>query len=95
MSVDWKTFELPDQVDIAARDGLHAFLLAHQSEPVRLSAARLRRVDTLLVQYLLCVAQDWAVRGLGFALTDVAAVQADTLTLIGVTSNILPWEAAA
>jgi len=94
MSFDWKSYQLPERVDLAEEDGLHAFLLEHQSMPVRLSAAGLRRVDTLLVQYLVCVARDWTARGLDFALTDVAAPQADTLKQIGVTADLLPWTEA-
>jgi len=95
MSVGWKTFVLPERVDLVADSGLQGFLLAHHAEPVRVSAARLKRVDSLLVQYLMAVARDWATRGVGFAVTDVAAPQADILKLIGVTPDLLPWAEAA
>lgn len=95
MPVDWKTYALPERVDQIAESGLHAFLLAHQHAPVRLSAAALRRLDTGLIEYLMAVAQDWAARGVGFALCDLAPPQARVLTLIGVTPAMLPWQEAS
>ena len=95
MSLDWKTFALPERVELRAESGLHRFLLAHRDAAVRLSAARLRRVDTRVVQYLMAVARDWADRGLGFVVSDIAAPQAAVLTLIGVTPELLPWQEAA
>jgi len=92
---EWPTFALPERVDLTADCGLEAFLRAHQGSPVRLQAAGLRRLDGLLVQYLLAVAQDWAARGLGFVVTDVRVEQAAILRLVGVGPDHLPWKAAA
>ena len=94
MYVDWKTYALPERVDSIADSGLHAFLLAHLQAPVRLSAATLRRLDMQLIEYLIAVARDWANRGTGFLLCDLAPPQAKTLTLIGVTPALLPWQEA-
>lgn len=94
MSAEWKTFSLPDRAEGIALSGLQAFLLAQQSEPVRLSAAAWRRVDTRLVQYLMAVSQDWASRKVDFLLGDVPAPQAAILSLIGVTPELLTWQEA-
>ena len=94
MSVDWKTYALPERVDSIADSGLHAFLLAHPQAPVRLSAAALRRLDTRLIEYLLAVARDRADHEIGFVLCDIASPQAKVLTLIGVTQALLPWQEA-
>ena len=92
MSVDWKTYVLPERVDSIADSGMHAFLLAHPHAPVRLSAAGLRKLDTRLIEYLLAVARDWAARGVGFVLCDLAPPQAKVLTLLGITPALLPWQ---
>lgn len=92
MSVDWKSFTLPDRIETIAESELHAFLLANQTAPVRLSAASLRRIDTRMLQYLIIVAQDWALRNIAFVVCDVKAPQAAMLTLIGVTQALLPWQ---
>lgn len=94
MSVDWKTYVLPERVELVADSGLHAFLLAHAEAPVRLSAAGLRRLDTRLIEYLIAVARDWAARGQGFTLGDLAPAQAAALLRIGVTAEILPRQEA-
>lgn len=94
MSVDWKTYVLPDRVDLGTDSGLHAFLVAHAEAPVRLSAVGLRRLDTRLIEYLIAVARDWAARGQAFALGDLAPAQAKALVRIGVTPDILPWQEA-
>ena len=92
MSVDWKTYVLPDRAEPTAGSGLHAFLLASQTSPVRLSAATLRRIDTRLVQYLIAVGRDWANRGLPFTLSDVSPPLAAILTQIGATQSLLPTQ---
>ena len=94
MTAEWKSFVLPDRVEAIAGSGLHAFLLAQQTSPVRLSAAALRRVDTRLVYYLIAVARDWAHRGVPFVIADVAAPQAAILRQTGVTPALLPWQEA-
>lgn len=94
MSADWKSYALPDRADDSDLSGLHAFLLAHQSDPVRLSARAWRRIDTRLVQYLITAARDWKDRKLGFVLGDVPAPQAALLTLISVTPDLLTWQEA-
>ncbi len=94
MSGDWKTFALPDRADGIASSGLQAFLLAHSSDALRLSARGWRRLDTRLVQYLIAVSQDWGDRKLGFQITDMPAPQAALLTLIGVTPDLMNWQEA-
>lgn len=94
MSVEWKTYALPDRLETVAGSDLHAFLVAHQTDRVRISAAALRRMDTRLVQYLIAVARDWANRKTDFVLCDVPPKQAQILTLIGVTQSLLPWQEA-
>ena len=95
MSVDWKTYSLSARAAFGPGHGLIDFLKAHRTQPVRLDAAALDRVDTLLVQMLVAAGRDWAGRGLGFEVTGVGARLAADLAQIGLTGAHLTWRGAA
>jgi anti-anti-sigma regulatory factor len=87
-------FELAERVSVTGDNALVPFLRQNPDVPVRLSARRLRRLDTPLVQVLLAAAADRRRRGVGFALCDVSPAQVDLLASLGVTEAVLPMERA-
>lgn len=89
------TFDLPERVPVTGDNALVPFLRQNPDQPLRLSAARLRRLETPLVQVLLAAAADWRRRGVPFVLAEVSAAQADVLRLLGVTADHLAVERAA
>lgn len=85
-------FELPERISVARDPEFLAFLAQHASAPVDVSAVRLQRLDTPLLQCLLAAAADWRARGLALRLTGVSADLASVLHLLGVTPSHLVME---
>jgi anti-anti-sigma regulatory factor len=87
-------FDLAERVSVTGDNALVPFLRDNPDLPLRLSARRLRRMDTPLVQLLLAVAADRRRRGVPFALCDLSPAQADLLASLGITDAVLPMERA-
>jgi len=84
-----RSFALKERWSPEAQAALHEFLMASRTVPVCLSARALRRMDCLLLQYLLAAARAWGAKGLGFALADVSAPLAGMLARLGVRAGML------
>lgn len=89
MSVEWKTFVLPEKSALDAKGGLAAFLQANRAHPVRLQARALTTVDTRLFQYLIAAARDWRARGVELEVVGATPRLAAELERIGVTPDHL------
>lgn len=87
-------FTLPERISVTGENALLPFLHAHR-DAVEVSAARLRRLDTPLVQVLLAAAADRRTRGIPFRLTGLAPEQAAQLAALGVTAAMLDTRGAA
>lgn len=87
-------FDLAERITVTGNNPLVPFLRENPDMPVRISAARLRRLDTPLVQLLLAAAADRRRRGVGFVVTGLSPAQRDLLTSLGVTDAVLPMEVA-
>ncbi|NGM47151.1 STAS domain-containing protein [Rhodobacter sp. SGA-6-6] len=88
-------FTLPERISVTGENALLPFLRAHPDAAVQVSAARLRRLDTPLVQALLAAAADRRARGIPFRLTELAPEQAAHLAALGVTAAMLDTGGAA
>lgn len=88
-------FTLPERISVTGENALLPFLRAHPDAAVEVSAARLRRLDTPLVQCLLAAAADRRTRGIPFRLTGLAPEQAAQLAALGVTAAMLDTRGAA
>lgn len=65
-----------------------AFLNEHKTRSIEISVP-LRRIETLLLQALLCAAKAWDARGLSFVVADISAQVDQDLTEIGVMPKML------
>ena len=87
-------FNLPDRYSFDEDTTLRVFLQENSDRKVMISAQNLRRIDSLLVQYLIAAARRWAGRGLSFQVIHLRAELARSIALLGVTSDLLAWSAA-
>ena len=87
-------FALPDRISVVDENSLLPFLRDNPDAPLRISAARLRRLDTPLVQVLLAAAADRRARGIEFSLTGLTRDQAVQLSALGVTNAMLSFQVA-
>lgn len=85
-------FELPERVLVAQHNALLPFLRDNPDVAVNVSAARLRRIDTPLVQALLAVAADRRARSVPFALTGLSPDNAAQIALLGVTDAMISFQ---
>ena len=90
-----KSFVLPEGFKPAEDGSLLDFLLAHDGAAVRINAGNLRRLDTVLIELLLCAAQTWRDAGLNFSVTHLTSAQEDILMSLGLTADHLTWRVAA
>ena len=90
-----KIHVIPERFTFDEDTSLKVFLRNSVTESVEISGRNLRRIDSLLLQYLIAAAQSWRNAGLGFCLTDVPKEVGDALTLLGVDEPILCWKVAA
>ncbi|MGB8813512.1 MAG: STAS domain-containing protein [Paracoccaceae bacterium] len=95
MTDTWKSFVLTENFRPAEDARLQNFLSENAKFGVRISAAKLRRVDTMLVELLLCAATSWRGRGLGFEVTDVSEANEVVFQQLGITSGLLMRRVAA
>ncbi len=80
---------LPPRWSPEARQMLDAFLMERQDQSVCLSARDVRKLDCLMVQYVVAAARAWTARGKKLAITDRDPDFDAALTLIGVTPDML------
>lgn len=92
MTVEWKTFVLPEKAALEPVHGLAAFLQVNQAHPIRLQAQAVSAVDTRLLQYLIAAAREWQGRGLSFEVTGVGRRLAADFERIGLTADHLTWQ---
>lgn len=85
-------FELPERLSVTGENGLLPFLRQNPDAPLAISALRLRRLDTPLVQLLVAAAADHRARGVAFRLTRLSSDQAGQLAALGVTEAHLETE---
>ncbi|MFA8386201.1 MAG: STAS domain-containing protein [Pelagibaca sp.] len=78
--------ETPDQDDLLH---LQAFLADNIGSAVVISAAQVRRADTLLLQLLLAAQSDWQQRKLSFTLVDLPEAVAGVLPLLGLRPDMI------
>ena len=92
MSNDRKVFHLPARASAADLMALQDFLRSCGEEPVTVSALRLRKLDTLTLQFLIAAAKAWADRGLRFEVTDLPVEIGKVMGLLGVQPKMLIWK---
>ena len=95
MTNDWQVFQLPEKATPEDFAALKEFLIAHHWQPVQISAQNLRKVDTLMLQYLLAVARAWASRNLDFEVTEVSVAVDRMLHGLGVGPELLNRQVVA
>lgn len=88
-ALDMPVHELPARWTEASHKALHDFLDAHRGGPVGISAATVKRLDSLMVQFLLSAAGAWANKGQDFVLTQVPDHVDSGLDLLGITPAML------
>ncbi len=71
------------------------FLRDNSGTAVRIEAGKLRRLDARLLEMLLCAARTWQSDGLGFEVANLTAENAEVLSMLGVTPDLLQRSAAA
>ena len=86
---DMPVHALPARWSEAGHEELRSFLDTHRGSPVGLSAAMVKRLDSLMVQFLLSAARAWAARGQDFVLTQVPDHVESTFDLLGITPDML------
>ncbi len=89
MTDTWKTFGLPENFNPAEDDSLQNFLSESTKFPVRIDAAKLRRLDTMVVELLLCAARSWQGRKLNFEVIHVSAEIEEVFVRLGITADLL------
>lgn len=89
---DTVDFDLPERVSVTGENTLLPFLRQHPDVPLDISALRLRRFDTPLVQLLLAAAADRRARGLRLRVTRLSTDQAAELAALGVIPDLLETE---
>ena len=87
-------FALPERVSVAGENALMPFLRDNPDAAVSVSAARLRRMDTPLVQALLAIAADRRARGVPFTLSGLSPDHAAQLAALGVTDAMISFQVA-
>ena len=78
--------EAPDQDDLLH---LQAFLADSIGSGVVISAARMRRADTLLLQLLLAARSDWEQRKMSFTVMDLPEAVAAVLPVLGLRPDMI------
>ena len=82
-------FTLPERISVTGDNALLPFLRDNPDGPVDVSFARLRRLDTPLVQLLLVAAADRRARDVPFRLTGLRPDLAAQLSMLGVTDALI------
>lgn len=88
-------YPLPERADAAPSAALLAYLCAHRDQPITLVPEGARRIDARFLALLLPAAQDWRQRGLSLSLAGLSAPQIRGLEALGVSQDLLTYEAQA
>lgn len=94
MTDTWKTFALPENFKAADDGSLLDFLRGNATSAVRVDAGRLRRLDTALIELLLCGAKAWRKADLSFEVANLSKANAEVVTTLGLASDHLIWRRA-
>lgn len=89
------SYSIPKKFAFDEDTSLKVFLRANQDAHVQIIASNLRKVDSLLLQYLIAAARAWAERQLTLELIHVPSDVGDCLTQLGIHQNSLCWKVAA
>lgn len=89
------SYTIPEKFAFDEDTSLKVFLRENQSESVQIVTANLRKIDSLLLQYLIAATRSWSARGLSFELTHVPSDIGDAMTQLGLDQNSLCWKVAA
>ena len=95
MTDTWKSFVLPENFKAAEDGSLRDFLRMNAGAAVRIDVGGLRRLDTVLIELLLCAAQDWRKAGKGFEVANLTGVNAEVVATLGLTPDHFAGRAAA
>lgn len=92
MSVDWRTFVLPERSALDPAQGLAAFLKSSRGCPVRIQAQAMTVADTRLLQYLMAASRAWKDQSIDFVVTGVGPRLDAEFAWIGLTADHLTWQ---
>ncbi len=95
MTDTWKCFVLPENYRPTEDGSLQEFLRANAGSAVRINAGKLRKLDPILIELLLCAAQAWRANRLPFEVMDLSHPNEDVFLCLGIKSDHLIWRAAA
>lgn len=95
MQIAGKSHTISDKFSFDEDTALKVFLRENINLPVEICAQNLRKVDSLLLQYLIAASQKWRGKGLSFSLTNLSPEVGNTLNLLGIHDEILSWKVAA
>lgn len=95
MSNTTQIYTLPDKFAFDEDTSLKVFLREHTTDAIEINGQNLRRIDSLLLQYLIAAARCWRNNGLSFELSHLPAALGDDLNLLGIDSQTLSWKVAA
>ncbi len=95
MQIAGKSHTISDKFSFDEDTALKVFLRENIDLPVEICAQNLRKVDSLLLQYLIAASQKWRGKGLSFSLTNLSPEVGNALNLLGIHDEILSWKVAA
>ncbi len=95
MQVAGKSHTIADKFSFDEDTALKVFLRENTASPVEICAQNLRKVDSLLFQYLIAASQKWRSQGLSFTVTNLSPEVGRALNLMGIHTDILSWKVAA
>ena len=95
MQIAGKSHTIADKFSFDEDTALKVFLRENTDLPVEICAQNLRKVDSLLLQYLIAASLKWRSKGLDFSLTNLSPEVGTTLNLLGIHTEILSWKVAA
>lgn len=90
-----KSFVLPENFRPTDDGSLQEFLRANAGFAVRIDAGKLRKLDSILIELLLCAAKAWRAKHLSFEVRDLSRANEEILMYLGLKSDHLIWRAAA
>jgi len=85
----------PDKFAFDEDISLKVFLRENTDSSIDLNAQNLRKIDSLLVQYLIAAAKAWQAKNLNLHLSQVPPALGDDLVRLGVEPQTLNWKVAA
>ena len=95
MHVAAKSHTISEKFSFDEDTALKVFLRENTELPVEICAQNLRKVDSLLLQYLIAASKTWRGKGLSFSVTNLPPEVGHTLNLLGIHEEVLSWKVAA